>query len=234
MPSDRQNVPSFAWSRTSGQGPRVGAVFGQQFEAIKFDARPLRTDPETRSMSMTPKDTSLHAYQMLLYRTPVHPEFFQIGGRAHMQQANYECEAWIHPGGHTVRFEHDGATITEVVVPEGATVPERGVLNTIPCVGEKDFEDVYSDRISFVTSIQTEALSEHLYMGSWREMLEHGQQSECLMVKGDPTDGLPNLSVLEMQRYADQIHIQSYHFMGDGGFVLRTQSILQAGTHPME
>ncbi|MCH2138808.1 MAG: hypothetical protein MK074_07130 [Phycisphaerales bacterium] len=186
-------------------------------------------------MTTPQRDTGLQSYQMLLYRTPVHPEFFKIGGRHHVQLANYEFEAWVHPGGHTVRFEYDGATVTEVVVPEAMELPDRGVLTTIPCVGEKDFEEVYSERISFVTSIQTETLSEHLYMGSYREMLEHGGSEDCLVVRGeDPTTGLPDLSVLELQRYADQIHVQSYHFIGDGAMVLRTQSILQAGTHPME
>jgi hypothetical protein len=72
-------------------------------------------------------------------------------------------------------------------------------------------------------------------MGSYREMLEHGQGSECLMVYDeDKPTGLPDLSLVELQRYADQVHVQSYHFVGDGGFVLRTQSIMQAGTHPME
>lgn len=186
-------------------------------------------------MAYSQRDIGVQTYQMLLYRTPVHPEFFKIGGRSHEQLANYEFEAWIHPGGHTVRFEHDGATVTEIVVPTSSVLPDRGILTTIPCVGEKDFDEIYSDRISFVTSIQTESLSEHLYMGSYREMLEHGQGSECLMVYDeDKPTGLPDLSLVELQRYADQVHVQSYHFVGDGGFVLRTQSIMQAGTHPME
>jgi hypothetical protein len=187
------------------------------------------------TMTTSPRDTSLRTYQLLLYRSPVHPEFFQIGGRINMETGTYEVEAWVHPGGHTVRFEFEGATITEVVVPDTHTLPERGVLTTIPCVGEKDFDEVYADRISYVTSIQTETLSDHLYMSSYQEMLEHGQQqSDCLMMPGIKEGRLPSLSVIELQRYADQVHMQSYHFLGDTGLVLRTQSIMQAGTHPME
>ena len=186
-------------------------------------------------MTTSPRDIGIQTHQLLLYRNPVHPEFFKIGGRIHMETATYEVEAWVHPGGHTVRFEFEGATVTEIVSPELQTLPERGVLTTIPCIGDKDFDEVYSDRISYVTSIQTENLSDHLYMSSYQEMLEHGQQQpDCLMMPGADNTGLPSLSVIELQRYADQVHIQSYHFCGKSGFVLRTQSILQAGTHPME
>jgi len=185
-------------------------------------------------MTTSPKDTGLHAYQLLLYRMPVHPEFFQIGGRRRMEQSNYEFEAWIHASGHTFRFEYDGATVTEVVVPEGHQLPDRGVLSTIACVGEKDFEEVFSDRISYVTSIQTETLSDHLYLGSYREMLEHADQTDGLLMDIPAEEGLPSLSLIEFQRYADQIHTQSYHLCGESGLVLRTQSILQAGTHPLD
>ncbi|MCH2137034.1 MAG: hypothetical protein MK101_10720 [Phycisphaerales bacterium] len=188
-------------------------------------------------MTSSPRDIGLQTYQLVLYRTPVHPEFFKIGGRQHMEQPKYDFEAWIHPGGHTFRFEFDGATLTEVVVPDAAELPERGVLSTIPCVGEKDFEEVFSDRITYVTSIQTETLSNHLYMGCYAEMLEHGEQSDGLVLDAPLAPGekgLPSLSLIEFQRYSDQIHVQSYHLAGEGGHVLRTQSILQAGTHPMD
>jgi hypothetical protein len=165
---------------------------------------------------------------------PVHPEFFKIGGRRRMEQPNYEFEAWIHPGGHTFRFEFDGATVTEVVVPEGHTLPDRGMLSTIACIGEKDVEEVFSDRITYVTSIQTESLSDHLYLGSYREMLEHADRTDGLLLDIPAKGGLPSLSLIEFQRYADQIHTQSYHLVGDGGLVLRTQSILQAGTKPVD
>ena len=39
----------------------------------------------------------------------------------------------------------------------------------------------------------------------------------------------PNLSLVEIQRYTDQVHVQGYHLRSDCGLVLRTQSIFQAG-----
>ena len=36
-----------------------------------------------------------------------------------------------------------------------------------------------------------------------------------------------NLSLVDLQRFADQVHVQGYHLRSDCGMVLRTQSIFQ-------
>jgi hypothetical protein len=104
----------------------------------------------------------------------------------------------------------------------------------MPCSGERDYEEVFGDRISFVTSIQTETLSEHLYLSTHREMVEHGEDPTCLVTNWTNEDSHPNLSLIEFQRYNDQVHVQTYHLRGDSQTVLRTQSILQAGIEAEE
>ena len=39
--------------------------------------------------------------------------------------------------------------------------------------------------------------------------------------------GKPSLSLLEMQRFAEEVHVQSYHLRSDCGLVLRTQTIFR-------
>ncbi len=166
---------------------------------------------------------------MLLYRGPIHPEFFRIAGRRETTHPDFEFEAWIFPGGHVLRFEHATTTLCEIVTAEPEELPERGLVTTMPCNGERDYEEVFGDRISFVTSIQTETLSDHLYLGTYQEMVEHGQDPACLVTTWQGKGEHPSLSLIEFQRYSDQVHVQTYHLRGDGLMVLRTQSILQAG-----
>ena len=179
-------------------------------------------------MSFAQRTTSLQAYHTLIYRAPIHPEFFRIEAREKGSHANYEFESWLFAGGHAFRFDHDGIGITEVVTADPSTLPERGLVTSLPCAGEKDHETDFADRITYVTSIQTETLSDHLYLGTYREMLEHGRFSEGLLKIWDE-DGHPNLSLIEHQRYADEVHIQGYHLRSDCLMVLRTQSIFQIG-----
>ena len=61
------------------------------------------------------KTTSLQAYTMLVYRKPLHPEFFGIEGRRQIQQEDFEFEGWIFPGGQVSRFQTGSITVCEVV-----------------------------------------------------------------------------------------------------------------------
>ena len=178
--------------------------------------------------------TALQPYGMLLSRGPVHPEFFKIAGRKQSSHADFDFEAWIFPGGHVLRFEHATTTLCEVVTDKATELPERGLVTTLPCNGERDFEEIFGDRITFVTSIQTETLSEHLYLGTYQEMLDHGKDPAHLVTTWKETAEHPSLSLIEFQRYHDQVHVQTYHLRGDSLSVLRTQSILQAGVEEVE
>ena len=185
-------------------------------------------------MSSQPQTTELQTYNMLLYRGPVHPEFFNITGRRTTTHTDFEFEAWVFQGGHVLRFEHATTTLCEVVTSDSSSLPDRGLVTTLPCSGERDYEEVFGDRISFVTSIQSETLSEHLYLSTYREMLVHGKDPACLTMNWTDEGDHPSLSVIEFQRYSDQVHIQTYHLRGDALTVLRTQSILQAGVDAKE
>lgn len=178
-------------------------------------------------MNFASKTTSLQAYNMLLYRNAVHPEFFPINGRRRIEHGGYEFEAWIFRGGHALRFQYDGACVTEVITDQHDRLPERGLITTLPCAGEKDHEAEFADRVIFMTSMQTETLSDHLYMSTYNELLEHGRMCEGLMAVWTDEYGKNNLSLLDMQRFSDQVHVQSYHCRSDCGLVLRTQSIFQ-------
>lgn len=182
-------------------------------------------------MNFTNKSTSLQSYGMLIYRTALHPEFFKIEARKRIDQGAYDFEAWVFRGGHALRFQHQGICVSEVVTEDHDGLPERGLVASLPCAGERDHEADFADRITFMTSVQTETLSDHLYIGTYNEMLEHGRNSDALQVAWtDPEHRGNNMSLIDIQRYQDQMHVQAYHLRADCGLVLRTQTIFQTKT----
>ena len=130
-------------------------------------------------MSFQPKLTSLQAYNMLLFRNALHPEFFGIEGRRRIDHGEYEFEAWIFRGGHALRFQNEDLCLSELVCEQSADLPE------------------------------------------------HGRCSDGLMSMWSDQRGKQNLSLLDTQRFADQVHVQSYHLRSDCGRVLRTQTIFR-------
>lgn len=173
------------------------------------------------------KSSSLQSYNMLLYRTAIHPEFFQIAGRRRIEHNGYEFEAWVFKGGHVFRFQQEGSCATEVVTDSFERLPGKGLVTTLPCAGEKDHDAEINDRLVFMTSIQTETLSDHLYNSTYLELVEHGRMCEGLMTMWNDEQGRHNLSMVDVQRYSDQMHVQAYHCRSDCSLVLRTQSIFQ-------
>lgn len=180
-----------------------------------------------KNMTLPSRTTSLQSYNMHLFRSAIHPEFFPISGRRRLQHGEYEFETWVFRGGHVFRFEFDSVCVTEVVTDQLEKLPERGFITLLPCAGERDHDEQIGDHVSFMTSIQTETLSDHLYQSTYNELVEHGKICEGLSTVWTDELGRNNLSLIDLQRYSDQVHVQAYHCRSDCSLVLRTQSIFQ-------
>ena len=178
-------------------------------------------------MSISSKASSLQAYNLALFRGALHPEFFEIEGRRQVVHGDYDFESWVFQGGHVLRFEHNGLCITEVVGDTLDALPDRGHITTMPCAGERDHEAEFADRNTYMTSMQTETLTGHLYLSTFNEMLEHGARGDCLRTTWAENGEVASLSMLDLQRFASEVHVQAYHLRSDCGLVLRTQTIFQ-------
>ena len=164
---------------------------------------------------------------MLVFRKALHPEFFGIEGRNRIRHDDYEAESWIFRGGHSLRFQHNGLCVVEVVLEQIDQIPERGIVATLPCAGERDQEEKFGDALVYMTTMQTETLSDHLYLGTYKEMLAHARETNSLLSVWTDEIGKPNLSVLDVQATRGELHLQGYHLRSDCGLVLRTQSMFQ-------
>ena len=178
-------------------------------------------------MSISHKSSNTQTFHLMLYRRALHPELFNLQGRRCFQHGDYETECWIAPNAHSVRFQADGETISEVVIDNSEHLPEMGLSYALPCLGEKDYELEDDDKMGYVTTIQTELLTENLYLAPFREMATYAEETNALCHQWKDDNGNMSMSMLDMQTYKRDFHIQSYHFLGTYGFVLRTQSIFE-------
>ncbi|TVQ30878.1 MAG: DUF2617 family protein [Phycisphaeraceae bacterium] len=178
-------------------------------------------------MNAPTKSANLQAYRLILYRRALHPELFSVKGRRALQYGDYELESWIMPGSHLMRFQFDGACATELVTSQEAGLPERGLVAALPCAGEKDHEQPFTEKLNYMTTVQTEQLPDNLYAATYRELIEFGEESEALMHLWKDIDGGLCASILDVQRFRREIHAQSYHLIAQGGVVLRTQTIFE-------
>jgi len=179
-------------------------------------------------MSVSSKSSAAQLYRMMLYQRPLHPELFPLEVRRTDRHGDYEVEMWLTPGGHVARFTAWGDVLCETVVDAGDHLPETGLVHALPCLGEKDFElEEPPGHVGYVTTIQTEQLSDNLYNSTLREMVDFARETGGLSHSWDHPGGGVNLSVLDFQKYRTEFHFQSYHLLAASGTVLRTQSIFE-------
>jgi len=178
-------------------------------------------------MQLPEKIVDQQIYSMALFRSAIHPEFFEVEERVEVQHNGYDFEAWLFRGGHVLRFEYEGTCVTEVVTRDPEALPERGHVTTMACAGERDHEQDFGDRVTLITSMQIESLPDHLFGDSHRELLAFGEESNAKILLWTEEDSNQNALILDIQRYRDQLHAQSYHLQSKHGIVLRTQSIFE-------
>lgn len=180
-------------------------------------------------MNMPTRLQGLQAYQLLLYKKPLHPELFALKTHRLLRKNRYEVESWVAAGGHLISFHHAGFTCCELLVNQEGNLPLEGAVTAIPVAGEHDFTHSFqTEKVSYVTSIQTETLSENIYASMLEEMTDFAKTENGLVHAWQDADAaMGNLSLLDIQRMNKEVHVQSYHLMAAGGVVIRTQTIFE-------
>ncbi len=179
-------------------------------------------------MNLPTKPNSLQTYQLVLYKRALHPELFPLMARRSLVHGGYDFEAWVMPGAHLLRFRLNGFCACELVTDQESGLPTEGAVTAFPCAGEKDFEHKFAkERVKYVTTVQTETLTENLYTATYNELVDFGKEINGLTHKWTDPDAGRCMTMLDLQRHNREVHAQSYHLIAQGGLVLRTQSIFE-------
>lgn len=180
-----------------------------------------------QDMSNQIKLNNLHAYQVVLYSRALHPELFGLKARKVVRHGDYELESWLMRGSHVLRFECGGTVTCELLTDQEGNLPGTGVVTAFVCQGEHDYEHAFKhERLNYITTVQTESLSDNMYHSAYEEYVEWGKEEKALTVAWTDEVGRC-LSLIDVQARHRELHAQSYHLIANGGLIVRSQTIFE-------
>src|SRR5690242_4975568 len=175
-------------------------------------------------MSNRTKQRRLGGLTLLLYQRTLHPELFRILATEKVVRRAYEADIWVVEGGHVISFTADKNTLTEVILTRGEPLTDRGLIQSIPCRGEKYHEmTAPGGNIKYMISTQEEQLTQTLYDATRHEISSYAAKRE-LMSAETPGNGDQNgtLSVLDIERQSSELIVHSFHLFDENQMVMKT------------
>ena len=180
-------------------------------------------------MSNRTKQRRCTGLTLMLYQRMLHPELFKIHATEQVSRRMYEADVWVVDGGHVISFSSGKNTLTEVIVNAAPALTDRGLIQTIPCRGER-YHEMTSGNIKYMISTQEEQLTQTLYDASRAEIRQYAMKRELMMADVPASaDGSTGgfLSVLDIERRSHELLVQSFHLFDDSLMVMKTQGIFE-------
>ena len=165
---------------------------------------------------------------LLLYQKTLHPELFKILTNERVVRRAYEADIWLVEGGHVIMFTAGKHTLTEVIVTNNEPLTDRGLMQSIPCRGEK-YHEMTANGIRYMISTQEEQLTQTLYDANRMEIAAYAQKRELMTAEVPPRDDDSggSLSVLDIERRSHELLVQSFHLFDENQMVIKTQGIIE-------
>lgn len=180
-------------------------------------------------MSNRTKQRRSGGLTLLLYQRTLHPEFFRILASEKVVRRAYEADIWLIEGGHVIAFTAGKNTLAEVIVTNSEPLTDRGLIQTIPCRGEKYHEmTAPGGNIKYMISTQEEQLTQTLYDATKHEIASYAAKRELMTAEVPATaESGATLSVLDIERRSHELLVQSFHLFDENQMVIKTQAILE-------
>ncbi len=191
-------------------------------------------------MSQRTKQRKQFALNLWLFNRPLHPELFRLHRSETAERRSYTARIHLVDGGHLVEFDTGEHHLTELVAYGPDNLPKNGLIEEVLCRGEKYHEDITHENIRYMISTQEEQLSPALYEATRQEILDYAQKRELAWVDvpGEQDhDGNGRgrfLGVLDIERRANELLVQSFHLFDEFNMVIKTQGIIEVLKTPVK
>ena len=124
-------------------------------------------------------------------------------------------------------------TLTEVIVTNHEPLTDRGLLQSIPCRGERYHEMNAGENIKYMISTQEEQLTQTLYDATKHEIATYAAKRELMSAEVPARDEQgASLSVLDIERRSHELLVQSFHLFDENQMVIKTQAIIEVVKNP--
>lgn len=165
---------------------------------------------------------------LLLYQRPLHPELFRILAQHEYERKAYQSDVWLVEGGHVVTFNANDNSLVEVIAMRSDPATDRGLIQSIPCRGERYHEMTAPGNIRYMISTQEEQLTSTLYEATKHEISTYAQRRELMMAQTPATTDMGGiLSVLDVECRSHELLVQSFHLFDESFMVIKTQGIFE-------
>lgn len=180
-------------------------------------------------MSVHHKKPRSAGLSVLLYDRGLHPELFAVDARRARVLGGNEVTMWIlSGGGHLVAVTNGGKTVTEVTCFPNKALPERGLVERLPCKGDKQYERALGRDFQYYLALNEEHVTDALFDNSVTELLRLGEeQGGMISHRKNELGQTEYLSILVAQFHRRAIHIEGFHLLGEPRVLVRTQSIVE-------
>lgn len=179
-------------------------------------------------MSNRTKQRRCGGLTLLLYQRMLHPELFKILATEQVSRRAYDADIWLVEGGHVITLTAGKNTLCEVIVSNHEPLTDRGLLQSIPCRGERYHEMVAGENIKYMISTQEEQLTQTLYDATKHEIKTYAEKRELMSAETPAREDYgASLSVLDIERRSHELLVQSFHLFDDNQMVIKTQAIIE-------
>jgi hypothetical protein len=178
-------------------------------------------------MSHRTKQRRSGGLTLLLYQRTLHPELFTILASEKVSRRAYDAEIWLVEGGHVTTLTAGKNVFTEVIVTGPEEYTDRGLMQKVPCRGEK-YHETQSGNIRYMISTQEEQLSQTLYDATKHEIVTYANRRELMTAETPATaEKGASLGVLDIERRSHELLVQSFHLFDETQMVMKTQAIIE-------
>jgi hypothetical protein len=183
-------------------------------------------------MSSRTKQRRSGGLTLLLYQRTLHPELFKILASERVSRRAYDADIWLVEGGHVISLTAGKNTFSEVIVTHHEPLTDRGLLQSIPCRGERYHEMTAGENIKYMISTQEEQLTQTLYDATRHEIATYASKRELMSAETPAKDDNGAvLSVLDIERRSHELLVQSFHLFDENQMVIKTQAIIEVVKH---
>ena len=184
-------------------------------------------------MSSRTRQRKSFAVELMLYNRPIHPELYTSLRSETTTRRAYEASVHLLEGGHLISFTCGDNHLTELFCNRPSPLPERGQIEHLVCRGERYHECEPANNLRYMISTQEEQLPIALYNASKQEIVDYAEKRELMMVSV-PGDDIRQAytGVLDVERRAGELLVQSYHLFDDNRTVVKTQGIIEITRRP--
>jgi len=178
------------------------------------------------SHSKKPRSAGL---SVMVYDRGLHPELFAVDLRRNRVLGGLDCQMWLlSGGGHLIAASSGGKTVTEVACFPSKTLPDRGLIERLPCKGDKQYEKAVGTEFQYYLALNEEHVTDALFDNSVTELIRLGQEQAGLIShKKNELGQTEYLSILVATLHRRAIHIEGFHLLGEPRVLVRTQSIIE-------